>query len=388
MRRLVDFVLIVLATFYMAVIYNSKSLVFLAYAEIFIVLLLFLYNCLVFFKLKVIIDAPLGITEFHEKIPIRIVIYNYSKLPTGKISIQLSESYALKPKKKKIVFYASVAGKRHGQAYASAEIHALWQPRYVGKAVVSLKKVRCFDLLGVLNLPLPKKSYQASEKVTVLPEIFPVSVEMGVRSREFAMEQERYLLTGAEEYNTEQFQIREYQQGDRLRNIHWKLSAKEDELMVREYFPAMSCPVLFFLDLSGEEAGRKKRFSGNFLKRKEVRVKKEAFLSILLSLSGSIAQNGCRHYVIWYDKNKKDVVRYCVEKEEDVYALLMKFESLDETEQGMNIEEEYEQKYHERTYVTKLVLNQRLQLFCDGELFVQYPTEGLEKALASRTIFL
>ena len=265
MRRLVDFVLIVLATFYMAVIYNSKSLVFLAYAEIFIVLLLFLYNCIVFFKLKVIIDAPLGITEFHKKIPIRIVIYNYSKLPTGKISIQLSESYALRPKKKKTVFYASVAGKRHGQAYASAEIHTLWQPRYVGKAVVRLKKVRCFDLLGVLNLPLPKKSYQASEKVTVLPEIFPVSVEMGVRSREFAMEQERYLFTGAEEYNTEQFQIREYQQGDRLRNIHWKLSAKEDELMVREYFPAMSCPVLFFLDLSGEETGRKKRFSGNLL---------------------------------------------------------------------------------------------------------------------------
>ena len=81
-------------------------------------------------------------------------------------------------------------------------------------------------------------------------------------------------------------------------------------------------------------------------------------------------------------------MRYCVEKEEDVYGLLMKLESLDETEQGMNIEEEYEQKYHERTYVTKLVLNQRLQLFCDGELFMKYPTEGLEKVLSSRTIFL
>ena len=158
--------------------------------------------------------------------------------------------------------------------------------------------------------------------------------------------------------------------------------------MVREYFPAMSCPVLFFLDLSGEETGRKKRFSGNLFRRKEARAKKEAFLSILLSLSGSIAQNGGRHYVIWYDKNKKDVVRYCVEKEEDVYGLLMKLECLDETERGMNIEEEYEQKYRERTYVAKLVLNQRLQLFCDGELFMQYPAEGLEKALASRTIFL
>lgn len=388
MRRLVDFILIVLATFYLAVIYNSKSLVFLGYAEIFIVLFLFLYNCLVFFKLKVVIDAPLGITEFNKKVPIRIIVYNYGKFPTGKIGIQLSESYALKPKKKKTVFYSSVAGKKRGQSYASSEIYAMWRPKYIGKAVVSLRKVRCFDLLGVLALPLPKKSYQSSEKITVLPEIFPVSVETSARSREFVMEQERYLMTGTEEYNTEQFQIREYRQGDRLRNIHWKLSAKEDELMVREYLPVIGCPVLFFLDLSGESDRKKRMLSQSIIKRKEVQKKKEAFLSILLSISGSIAQSGCKHFVIWYDGKKKDVMRYCMEKEEDVYGLLMEFDCLDETESGLNIEEEYEQKYHERAYVTKLVLNQRLQLFCDGELSMQYPTEGLEQALVSHTIFL
>ncbi len=388
MRRLVDFVLTVLATFYLAVIYNSKSLVFLGYAEIFIVLLLFLYNCSVFNKLRVVIDAPLGITEFNKKVPIRLVVYNYSKFPTGKIGIQLLESYALKSKKKKTVFYSSVAGKKRGQSYALSEIYALWRPRYVGKAVVSLRRVRCFDLLGVLALPLPKKSYQSSEKITVLPEIFPVSVETGAHSREFVMEQERYLLSGTEEYNTEQFQIREYQQGDRLRNIHWKLSTKEDELIVREYLPIIGCPVLFFLDLSGETEKKRGVFSKNIVKRKEAQKKKKAFLSILLSVSSGIVRSGCRHFVIWYDEKKKDVMRYCVEKEEDVYGLLMEFDCLEETKRGFNIEEEYELKYCERAYVTKLVLNQRLQLFCDGELSMWYPVEGLEQALESHMIFL
>ena len=388
MRRLVDFVLTVLATFYLAVIYNSKSLVFLGYAEIFIVLLLFLYNCLVFFRLKVVIDAPLGITEFNKKIPIRIVVYNYGKLPTGKIGIQLLESYALKPKKRKTVFYSSVAGKKRGQSYASAEIYALWRPQYIGKAIITLRRVRCFDLLGVLVLPLPKKAYQSSEKVTILPEIFPVSVETGARSREFAMEQDRYLLTGTEEYNTEQFQIREYQQGDRLRNIHWKLSAKEDELIVREYLPVIGCSVLFFLDLSGESEKKRGVFSKSIARRKEVQKKKKAFLSILLSVSSGIAQSGCKHFVIWYDEKKEDVMRYCVEKEEDVYGLLTEFDCLEETKSGFNVEEEYERKYHERAYVTKLVLNQRLQLFCDGELLMQYPAEGLGQALASYMIYL
>lgn len=388
MRRLIDFILGVLVTFYMAVIYNSKSLVFLGYAEVFIVLLLFLYNCMVFYKLRIIIDAPLNITEYHKKIPVHIVIYNYSKLPTGKISIQLSESYALKPKKKKTVFYSSVAGKRSGQAYAKAEIHASWQPQYVGKAVVRLKKARCFDLLGVLALPLPKKSYQSSEKVTVLPEIFPVPVETGMRSREFAMEQERYLLADAEEYSAEQFQIREYRQGDRLRSIHWKLSAKEDELMVREFLPKAGCPVLLFLDLSSGD-GKKEGIWQEMFGKKKSQKQKEAFLSVLLSLSGSIAQNGCRHYVIWYDQRERDVVRFCMEKEEDIYGLLMKIDSLKGTEGSMDIEGEYERKYRERTaYVTKLMLNQKLQLFSDGELLCSYQDGELGKALASHTVLL
>lgn len=388
MRRFIDFIVVVLVTFYTAVIYNSKSLVFLGYAEVFIVLLLFLYNCMVFYKLRIIIDAPLNITEYHKKIPIHIVIYNYSKLPTGKISIQLSESYVLKPKKKKTVFYSSVAGKRNGQAYAKAEIHASWQPQYVGKAVVRLKKVSCFDLLGVLALPLPKKSYQSSEKVTVLPEIFPVPVDAGVRSREFAMEQERYLLANAEENSAEQFQIREYRQGDRLRSIHWKLSAKEDELIVREYLPKAGCSVLLFLDLSRGD-GKKGGIWQGMLGRKKNRKRKEAFLSILLSLSGSIVRNGCRHYVVWYDQRERDVVRFCMEKEEDIYGLLMEIDSLEETGSSVDIEEGYKRKYREQTaYVTKLMLNQKLQLFSDGELLCWYQDRELGQALASHTVLL
>lgn len=390
MRRVIDVILIVLGTFYLALIYNSKSLVFLGWAEIFIIILLFFYNLLVFSKIRIMMEVPLGITELQKKVPIRIIIYNYSMLPTGRIWIQLMESYALENKKKKTVFGVSVAGRKRnsGQAYAMTVIHALWQPQYIGKAVVRLKKVRCFDMLGVCALPLPKRAYQAVEEITVLPKIYPVPVEIGTRSRDFAVEQERYMTDSREENSTEQFWIREYRQGDRLRNIHWKLSAKEDDLMVREYLPTIGCPILLFVDWTKTEEEKKKKRKSGILQRRMLQKEKEALFTILLSLSGSIAQSDCKHFVIWYDSRQKDVMRYCVEKEEDIYRLLMKMEGLETPDGDFDIEEEYYQKYHERAFVTKLVLNRRLQLICNEGELIEYPVKDLEKTLSAHTIYL
>lgn len=388
MRRVIDFLLVVLGTFYLAVIYNSKSLVFLGFAEISIVLLLLIYNLLVFWKIKVFIETPFGITELQKKVPIRIVIRNDSVLPAGKLQIQLSESYALERRKKKVVFYAAAAGRKRGsgKSYGLTVINTSWQPRSIGKAVVELEKVRCFDLMGILALPLPKRKIRMKEQIMVLPQIFPVPVEIGERSREFAVERERYLQGSTQENDAEQFWIREYRQGDRLRSIHWKLSAKRDDLMVREYLPSAGCPVLFFLDwrdLSEKKKGKKRFFTGQTSQEE-----KEAFFSILLSVSSSIACNDCRHYVIWYDGKQKDVMRCYVEKEEDIYQLLMKIEDLNMPAADINLEEEYYHKYREKSYVTKLLLNRRLQLFCNEELLVSYSGRELEKNLTTHTIYL
>lgn len=157
---------------------------------------------------------------------------------------------------------------------------------------------------------------------------------------------------------------------------------------MREYLPKAGCPVLLFLDLSRGD-GKKGGIWQGMLGRKKNRKRKEAFLSILLSLSGSIVRNGCRHYVVWYDQRERDVVRFCMEKEEDIYGLLMEIDSLEETGSSVDIEEEYKRKYREQTaYVTKLMLNQKLQLFSDGELLCWYQDRELGQALASHTVLL
>lgn len=48
--------------------------------------------------------------------------------------------------------------------------------------------------------------------------------------------------------------VREYQPGDKLQNIHWKLSAKKDEIMVKERESLSSSRMLVFVELLQDES--------------------------------------------------------------------------------------------------------------------------------------
>lgn len=379
MKRIVEFLFIVAGTFYLAMIYNSESLIFLGYAEIFVMSLLFIYNILGMYRIRISLEAPLGITERGKKVPVKIKIQNYGWFPTGKIGVQLLESYDFYGKKRKTFFYTSVAGKKYDEEYSTSVIHTWWNPGYTGKVVISVRKVRCFDLLGATCLSLQGSAYGGSEVITVLPAIYQVPIDIGDTIKNFAAEQERYRQYDAGETVAEQFQIRNYQPGDRIRSIHWKLSAKQDELMVKEYQPVRRCPVLFFLDLAGEP-GKKER-------KEEVRAR-EMFFTVVVSLSQSMVKHGCGHYVIWYDGETQDVMRCRVEQEEEIYTLLASVNGIAMLPKNYDLEEEYYDKYCERSYASKLVLDRTLRLICNDEQVINYKVQDIEGSLAEQTVYL
>lgn len=57
--------------------------------------------------------------------------------------------------------------------------------------------------------------------------------------------------------NSEIFDLKEYQSGDPIKNIHWKLSAKTDELVVKQNSDLYSYNVLYYIDASLEKEGIK-----------------------------------------------------------------------------------------------------------------------------------
>ena len=87
MKRIVGFLVIIAGTFYLSLIYKSDGLVFLGYTEIVVMSLLLIYNILGLWQIRILLEAPLGITERGKKVPVKIKIQNYGCAASGVICI-------------------------------------------------------------------------------------------------------------------------------------------------------------------------------------------------------------------------------------------------------------------------------------------------------------
>ena len=103
----------------------------------------------------------------------------------------------------------------------------LLESTHCGRIYVELKKAQLLDCFGLLSLPL---SLKAGARLTVLPELFSCQVTLSPTP---ALAEDSSLSRRGDD-PSEVFQLREYQQGDDVRRIHWKLSSKLDKLILRE----------------------------------------------------------------------------------------------------------------------------------------------------------
>lgn len=110
----------------------------------------------------------------------------------------------------------------------------LLNSRYAGRIRVSVEEIRVYDLLHLFYL-----TYRAEKGSEVL--VWPVFSD-GEDTEELyecieGFPQENESRKRGAEYDPD-YEIREYIAGDELKSIHWKLSAKQGEMMVRERLAA------------------------------------------------------------------------------------------------------------------------------------------------------
>lgn len=101
----------------------------------------------------------------------------------------------------------------------------------------------------------------------------------------------------------ETYDIREFREGDDIRQIHWKLTAKMDVLLLREYLKTSESGVMIALELSKEN---EKQYTKEEL---------DSFLDRASSLSWEILRWGVSHYVTW-DKEGEGMTLF-IETEEN-----------------------------------------------------------------------
>lgn len=106
--------------------------------------------------------------------------------------------------------------------------------RYAGQIRICVEELKVYDLLHIFYLV-----YRAEEDAEVLA--WPVFSDEEDMAEPYecieGFPKENESRKRGVEYNPD-YEIREYAAGDELKNIHWKLSAKQGKMMVRERLAA------------------------------------------------------------------------------------------------------------------------------------------------------
>lgn len=118
------------------------------------------------------------------------------------------------------------------------------QAEHCGRATCRVTCARMVDCLGLFALPVRRPAPAA---VLVLPTPAPPEDLPDLNSlNESAAEEGKQRIPNGE------YELRDYRVGDPLRSIHWKLSSKRDELIVREWQGSAAPKVLLVVDRCGD----------------------------------------------------------------------------------------------------------------------------------------
>lgn len=242
----------------------------------------------------------------------------------------------------------------------------------MGKFEMKLKKIRVYDISGLVYGDVWTKD---KGLLQVMPGMYEVPVFRTEVTKNFYGEADSYdeHISGYD--NSEIFQIREYQQGDRLQNVHWKLTAKHEELVVKEHSLPKACPVILLLDY------HPKGFWENDSRM-------VAFMEAAAALSFSIMSVGCPHYVVWYDKKEKDVVRVRVDDEESMYYFIGVLMEVQFGKHEGALLEYYKDKYRSESYVFDFMLDEELVFKKGQNVVAKLSANNLKQTLSEVELVL
>ncbi|MDD6036955.1 MAG: DUF58 domain-containing protein [Lachnospiraceae bacterium] len=356
----------ILATGYLAMMYENMEFMLLVYLQATLFLLSFFFVWFRKLTIRGTIETPVGIAEPGKESLVKMVITNKGFLPMARMkALLVTEDLCTGKKKKQWMRLPEIP--RGEEAFLR-----MLSFDGTGTYRLSLKKMRVYDVTGLFYGNIRGKS---KTQIQVLPKLYDIPVRLSLAVRNFYGEADVYDEHVPGHDNSEIFQVREYRKGDRLQNIHWKLTAKQDDIMVKENSLPKACPVILFLEYCPKKH-----------KKKQQRV--IPFLEAAASLSFSVMDAGCPHYVVWYDEAEQDIVRIRVDNEESLFVFLGMLMRVRWKRPKEAMRLRYREKYRMEPYVWALSLNERLVLKKEDEVLAELSAKETEQSLAQIELVL
>lgn len=267
-----------------------------------VVILPFLLFFVLFYsfkKIRVDLKSSVHVVNKGELIPISVILNNPTIFPLSNLTICLyyGNSYSQKKYRKEI----SVSIDQKSKTTVICNMIS----EHTGNLEISLKCVRLHDYFHIFSL---NKKLQGDLQIAIMPRMYEISETIVTDSRKLLVESDFYSSVKPGDDASEVFAIREYREGDRLQRIHWKLSMKQDQLMIKDFSEPINCSVIIMVDL--------------YIPNKNVLNYMDGLLESALSLSYSLLLKGQIHYFSYYDQEHGECKRYRIIQEKDLYEVV------------------------------------------------------------------
>ena len=192
-----------------------------------------------FLKIKVYCDSP--VTERGKAAAIKINLYNRSFLPVSSCMVKIRYTVSA-PFEEELPYVHTAYVPIGGRTSETVSLNFL--PKHCGAISVAVRSVRLRDLMGITSV---RKKVGFSTRITVLPAILPVS--QSIESNYiYSAESSVFSREKPGDDPSEIFMLREYRDGDRHNLIHWKLSGRSDNFIVRELSKPVGSRILIIAD--------------------------------------------------------------------------------------------------------------------------------------------
>ncbi|MBR5683713.1 MAG: DUF58 domain-containing protein [Ruminococcus sp.] len=214
--------------------------------------------------------------------PVQLVVTNKSFFPIGKADAKIEYYNIFNDEVSAFDLYLPI------QARNSQRVTFRLSSKFCGIIKIKSSCLHIYDPLKIFRF---KAADCISTEVNVLPEGHDISgiVQYTDRVNE---ESDIFSEHRAGDDPSEVFDLREYNPGDKLNRIHWKLSSKKDDFIVKEYSMPIDVPCVLFLDL--------KSYSDNSRNLPVL----DTVIETFLSLSQFLLDNERGHSVVFFDASQ------------------------------------------------------------------------------------
>ena len=297
-RVKVPYLFLIIGLVLFAILYNNYYPIICLVLTLVLPIILYIIIIIIKKKLVVEIKSLNSIGNKDEKVPFEIIVQNNSIFPISNCELRLSyyNNFTDKVEKEYIIIPA--------EARSTQKITCNIISKHCGNIVIKIDKIKIYDYIKLFSTG---KKINCTSKISVLPEIHKLDIYLNSSEGEVAIDSNSFSKVKSGDDPSEVFNIREYAAGDKLQRIHWKLSTKQDELMVKEFSLPLNSDGLLLLEFFGDKKSLNKL---------------EALIETTVSLSSFLLSYNYFHYLAWYDPEYEQFHKFRITSEAELFETL------------------------------------------------------------------